>query len=584
MALSDGLAAVVLACLVASVTADTWVGKPYSFYGEQDNNTWYHYPPRPGPPPNPVGVMVVHTVSLKASTSGTCVSTFSVTAGCDVFWTLGGFSPGGYNFCQDCRGLTANDYFELADGQTHTMHPNVLLNQGEVVAGRFTISVFLAGMAPRDDCNVTLTPSFDYTITTSAATFAPTPAPTLPPAPGVWTGPAQTLWGETPSWEMVPLKASPPSFATFYSVTILALTPDDDCIALKRPLYFSAGCPVTPGAGCSGDTVSGVVVLDKKNVVYHVPINVHVTTGKLLLVAGTQGDCDSDYDNEVEVRVFYTTIPRPPLTPAPPTFAPPTPAPPTPAPPTQAPPTHSPPTPAPPTHAPPTHSPPTPAPPTNVPPTQAPPTPAPPTNVPPTQMPVTHAPPTLSPPTPAPLLPGHMCPKYETESPSTLHMLACGAAECRTSTYFPLNVMAQACDPCVGGMLPFDMDVQKGTTVDYTITFVLGAGKTLTLDVACGTCTAMQGAFFEILCGNAEGGHSSGLASWVIVVIVIATVAGVVLLGVCGALLSGKERDTKSNTDRMQALESYIATRGHYQKLPERTDAGFNLQTAPLVT
>eukprot|EP00754_Rhynchopus_humris_P030863 Rhum_TRINITY_DN15299_c3_g1::Rhum_TRINITY_DN15299_c3_g1_i6::g.149557::m.149557 len=581
MAAPDGRAAAVLVCLVASVTADmTWVGTPYSFYGERDNNKWYHFPPRPGPPPNPVGVMVVHTVHLKASTSGKCVSTFSATAGCDVFWTVDG---SGISIVQDCTGLTVNDFFELADGQTHTMHPNVILNQGNIAAGRFTISVFLAGMTPRDECNVTLTPSFIYTITSSAATFAPTPAPPPPPATAQWAGKPLTEFGETPSWEMVPLKADPPSFATFYSVTILALSPDADCVAQKRPLWYSIGCPATPGTGCSGDTVSGVVPIDKKNFVHHVQINIHVTYGKLLLVAGTNQDCDDDYDNLVQVKVNYTSIPEPPLTPAPPTFAPPTPAPPTPAPPTQAPPTHSPPTPAPPTNAPPTHSPPTPAPPTDIPPTHSPPTAAPPTNVPPTQMPVTVAPPTLAPLTLAPPAPGHLCPKYEAESPSTVHMVACGAAKCRTSTYFPLNTAAQACDPCVGGMLPFNMDVQKGTTADYTITFALAAGKTVTLDVACGTCTAMQGVSIEIPCGHAGGGHSGGLASWAIIVIVIGAVAGVVLLGVGGALLSDRLGDTKDNADRLQALEAYIAKHGDYKKLPERGE-GFNLQTAPLVT
>ena len=115
--------------------------------------------------------------------------------------------------------------------------------------------------------------------------------------------------------------------------------------------------------------------------------------------------------------------------------------------------------------------------------------------------------------------------------------------------------MAQACDPCVGGMLPFAMGVLKGTTADYTFTFVTGAGKTVTMDAACGSCVTMHGLSIEIPCRHAGGGGSSGLASWVIPVIVVAAIAGGVLIGLGVALLS-RRKDTgpRDDADLTRAL------------------------------
>ena len=502
-----------LACLVASVTADTWVGEPLtpinSFLCHSTNwrfETEY-----------PEEAMMVHTTSINVTTSGGCRSVkLVIHAGCSVTYPLYG-----------CTGLTVTDVVELADGQTHTMHPNVMVRGWHNTHANWAaFNVSVTQVSP--SCEATLIPTVYYT-RSSDPTFAPTPAPTLPPPSPVhtWVGdPTQvrpiyySLWLYA-HWAMPTV-----DFATFHSVTFEVQGIGCQAGAM---LAYTVGCDyfygLHAGDGCTGDSVSGSLLYFDPNetIVHTVDIDVQVTTTGSLWLAVSFDACEAT----VTPTVVYSI---PPATPAPPT----------------------------------------PAPPTLSPPTAAPPTPAPPTPAPPTQVP-----PTLSPPTPLP--PGHLCPKYETEYSSTVHMMACGAAECRTSTYFPLNVMAQACDPCVGGMLPFDMDVQKGTTADYAITFVLGAGKTLTLDAACGTCTAVQGAFFEIPCGHAEGGHSSGLASWVIVVIVIATVAGVVLLGLGACKL-------RSYAGRMQALETLIAKRGDDQTLQERNGAGFNLQTAPLVS
>eukprot|EP00754_Rhynchopus_humris_P030862 Rhum_TRINITY_DN15299_c3_g1::Rhum_TRINITY_DN15299_c3_g1_i5::g.149552::m.149552 len=187
--------------------------------------------------------------------------------------------------------------------------------------------------------------------------------------------------------------------------------------------------------------------------------------------------------------------------------------------------------------------------------------------------PPTSAPPvpTPSPRTPAPLAPGGLCPQHESQSPGTVPTTPCGAAACRTPTYHPLNRMTQACDPCVGGMLPFDLEVQKGTTADYTITFVTGAGKTLTLDAACGSCVTMRGLSIEIPCreaGGEDSGRRSGLASWVAPVIVAAAIAGGALIGL-GVVLLTRRKDTEPrvNAELMRALALQLHDQQELQAL-----------------
>ena len=515
----------VLACLVASVTADTWVGRP----GMPINSFLLHSRSWRFGTESPEAMMV-HTMSINVTTSGGCRSVkLVIHAGCSVTYPLYG-----------CTGLTVTDVVELADGQTHTMHPNVMVRgRHNTHANWAAFNVSVTQVSP--SCEATLIPTVYYT-RSSDPTFAPTPAPTLPPpSPAhTWVGdPTQVRPIYYSLWRYAHWAMPTVDFATFHSVTFEVQGIGCQAGAM---VAYTVGCDyfygLHAGDGCTGDSVSGnFLYLDPKNTVVHtVDIDVQVTTTGNLWLAVSFDECEAT----VTPTVHYSLSTAAPLTPAPPTLSPPTSAPPTPAPPTPAPPT------------------------------QVPPPPSPPTAAPPTPAPLTPAPPTPAPLTPAPLPPGHLCPKYETEYSSTVHMMACGAAECRTSTYFPLNVMAQACDPCVGGMLPFDMEVQKGTTADYTITFVLGAGKALTLDAACGSCVTMRGLSLEIPCGHAEGGGSSGLASWVAPVIVVAAIAGGVLIGL-GVVLPGRRKDTgpRVNADLMRALALQIHDQQELQALSD---------------
>eukprot|EP00754_Rhynchopus_humris_P030861 Rhum_TRINITY_DN15299_c3_g1::Rhum_TRINITY_DN15299_c3_g1_i4::g.149550::m.149550 len=380
--------------------------------------------------------------------------------------------------------------------------------------GSFNISV--TQVSP-PTCHATVIPTVYYTERTNA-TFAPTPEPTLPPATPVYTrrGEPQTIKNRGPLGIYATWlfpELGDSGFTTFYSATFEVT--EASCGSDRR-MAANAGCDYYYGLRTS-DGCKGDTVANE--FLYTNDSAVHTIDFNVQVT--TTGSLWlvlhlGECYATVTPTITYTLLP----------------------PPTQTPRTLSPPTPAPPTNAPLT-----------------------------TLVPLTLAPPT----------PGHLCPKYEAESLSTVHMVACGAAKCRASTYFPLSTVAQACDPCVGGMLPFNMDVQKGTTADYTITFALAAGKAVTLEVACGTCTAMQGVYIEIPCGHARGGNSGGLASWVIVVIAIGAVAGVVLLGL-------GVRKMRSNADRMRALEALITNGEDDKALQESNGRGFNLQTTSLVS
>ena len=468
MVLAGSPVTLALACVVVGVAADySWALPPWPLT-QLGNHLWY-FPPPSGP------VMTVRTVSIHVNVTETGAShcpvvKFSASVGC-----AGVFA---------CSGLGATDNFDTADGQTYTVHLNVIVQTNGPGSTQGSLTVFVE--QENTDCKTVVTPTVHYTLE-SAATFAPTPAPTLPPAT-----PLQTWVGESQVASINPHWWVQPGRATIYSVE-LNVTTSAGCTGAL--FAFTVGCN---GGGqdftCTGDSVTQHFAIESTNVSYTTPVNV---TTDALWVAVSQLEVR---DNCTYAMTAIPTARYSSLSPPPPT-----------------------------------NSPPTQVPPTNAPPTQA---------------------PTPSPPTPAPPAPGHLCPQYETQGPATVLTTPCGAAACRTPTYFPLNTMAQACDPCVGGMLPFDMEVQKSTTADYTITLVTGAGKDpLTLDAACGLCVTIQGLSIEIPCRQAGGGGSSGLASWVIPVIVVAAIAGGVLIGLGVALLS-RRKDTgpRDDADLTRAL------------------------------
>eukprot|EP00754_Rhynchopus_humris_P003921 Rhum_TRINITY_DN12036_c0_g1::Rhum_TRINITY_DN12036_c0_g1_i1::g.48610::m.48610 len=365
----------VLACLVASVTADTgtWVGEPRTLYNAPSQSTfWVRRTAQ--------ATLMTTTMSIKVTTSGGCSRVkLVVHAGCNVALPL------------LCTGRTVTDVVKLADGETHTMYPDVIAREiMPYQPGALNISVTQVGSS----CHATVTPTIYYT-QKSDLTFAPTPAPALPPATPVHTWVGDTRQGGSTDYYdlletwVVPARG-PTGFATFYSVTFEVK--GTSCFA-GRLLQYAVGCDynygLSIGAGCTGDTVSGSFLYsDAGDTVVHTNIQVD-STGYLWLAVYSYFKCDA----AVTPTITYSTLP------------------PTPAPPTQTPRTLSPPTPAPLTRAPLTLSPRTLAP----------------------LAPATR---TLAPTlTPIPLAPtpGHLCPKYEAESPSTVHLVACGAAKCRAS-------------------------------------------------------------------------------------------------------------------------------------------------------
>eukprot|EP00754_Rhynchopus_humris_P007289 Rhum_TRINITY_DN13399_c0_g1::Rhum_TRINITY_DN13399_c0_g1_i1::g.58869::m.58869 len=131
--------------------------------------------------------------------------------------------------------------------------------------------------------------------------------------------------------------------------------------------------------------------------------------------------------------------------------------------------------------------------------------------------------------TPAPQTPasspGFLCPGHESQGGDTVRIAACGAAACRTAGRFPLGRAAQACDPCERGLLPFVMAMQGGADDGYTVAFTFPSGQAVTAEVPCGTCTALRGLSFEVLCDqtNEEGGGTH--------IVVAAAALGGMLLG-----------------------------------------------------
>eukprot|EP00754_Rhynchopus_humris_P017447 Rhum_TRINITY_DN14563_c0_g1::Rhum_TRINITY_DN14563_c0_g1_i6::g.97324::m.97324 len=94
-----------------------------------------------------------------------------------------------------------------------------------------------------------------------------------------------------------------------------------------------------------------------------------------------------------------------------------------------------------------------------------------------------------------------MCPKqYGTYGPDKVAVLPCGSTACALPTYLPLNESLQLCDQCTG-MLPIDVDVQEsGEDGNYTLTFGVPSDDNVTIDLLCGTCTAVGTISLQIPC------------------------------------------------------------------------------------
>ena len=201
-------------------------------------------------------MITVHTVSIfteiiETNTSYCPEVRFSASAGCGTSTTF------------TCSGLSANDHFDMTDGETYTVHPDVIVQ----ASGMLKIYVEqLPTEEPTTDCTAWVTPTVHYTLE-SVATFAPTPAPTLPPATPLqtWVGDGQDLSGD-PSWWVRRGRA------TFYSVEFTVTTPAN-CIGAR--MGFVVGCfvGINPPT-CTGDSVAQNFVIDSTTITYTVPVHV----------------------------------------------------------------------------------------------------------------------------------------------------------------------------------------------------------------------------------------------------------------------------------------------------------------------
>ena len=170
------------------------------------------------------------------------------------------------------------------------------------------------------------------------------------------------------------------------------------------------------------------------------------------------------------------------------------------------------------------------------------------------------APPTPAPQTLAPL-PGFLCPRHEAQGGDTVRIAACGAASCRTAAGFPLGRAAQACDPCERGLLSFDMKVQRGPDIGYTVAFVFPSGQAITAEVPCGTCTALRGLSFEVLCDQTDEGAGAGTGGAARIVVAAAAAVGGVLLGLGVAALRclyKRSCSPRMYVSRIEFLEAQI--------------------------
>eukprot|EP00754_Rhynchopus_humris_P003429 Rhum_TRINITY_DN11796_c0_g1::Rhum_TRINITY_DN11796_c0_g1_i1::g.46959::m.46959 len=304
MLFSGSPVTVALACVIAGVAADTKVLKPWTLRRKGAQTAWNFVPPTDS---------LVNRVDLRLTITpewdwkhgpGCPGANFSTIAGCLLMAT--------------CTGQSANDYFYLADGQTHTLSPNVrVVGEGpRNTHGRLQIDVRLES----DSCTAGVTLVVHYT---PAATFAPTPEPTLPPATPLqtWTGHTQEVWTNIPEWQ-VKLPGDP-SHATFFSVEFTVTTAP---LCTGALMHFRVGCDPYPSRGCVGYAVTGNFGIDSTTITHTTATDVHVTTGSFMLfIAQLEiGQCRSN----VTPTVRYSTdfVPPPSLPPAP-THPPTTPAP-----------------------------------------------------------------------------------------------------------------------------------------------------------------------------------------------------------------------------------------------------------------